>query len=471
MSQHRPVQTGRTLLALAQREQLPFLAAAIAYYAFVSLVPLLVVALAAGTAVAGETVTVRVLTAAGAVLTPEATDLVAATLDGSQTGVTLVGLTFFTWSGLRVFRGLDTAFARIYGTGGRGGIRSQLTDATATAGTILLAVLATAVAAALVPMELTAAARVAGPAGLAVVLSVAFFPLYYVLPDQSLAPNEAAPGAALAGVGWALLGVLFGLYTSQASTFELYGVVGGVFLLLVWLYAGGLLVLLGASLNAVTVRDRQLQHQPLRESRNESMSEADDGDSDGDGVDANTNTNANASNSDSGSSADHNDDDDGDGDQPAADHNAEANANSNTTPDSGPDTDSAIGSADPAADRPPRADAVTQTEIDELRRELDTLEADLDDRTVHRDEIKSELQQYVRRRVRRGRARGWGPYLVLGYGTAMTLGAFAFLSGGWAVLAMLVVWLSTLGLYTVMVVTGLTLSVAGAPGRLLERLR
>lgn len=200
------------------------------------------------------------------------------------------------------------------------------------------------------------------------------------------------------------------------------------------------------------------------------MSQADDDGGDGD--------DANASSSGDG-------DGDGDGDrdrganQPATDHNAGTAANTDTNTDSDLDADSEGGSASqaseqtasPAADRPLRADAVTQAEIDELRRELDALEADLDDRTVHRDEIKNELQQYVRSRVRRGRARGWGPYLVLGYGTVMTVGAFALLNDGWAILAMLIVWLSTLGLYTVMLVTGLTLSVAGAPGRLLERLR
>ena len=54
-------------------------------------------------------------------------------------------------------------------------------------------------------------------------------------------------------------------------------------------------------------------------------------------------------------------------------------------------------------------------------------------------------------------------------GTAMTLGAFFFLRGGWAILAMLVVWLSTLGLYALMLIVGTTVTVAGLPGRLRDR--
>jgi hypothetical protein len=114
---------------------------------------------------------------------------------------------------------------------------------------------------------------------------------------------------------------------------------------------------------------------------------------------------------------------------------------------------------------------VEYADIAELRRELDRLEADIEDRTVHRDALEADLKQYVRRRVRRGKARGWGPYLVLLYGTAMTLGAFFFLSGVWAILALIIVWLSTLGLYALMVLVGVTINLVGLPGRLWETIR
>lgn len=114
---------------------------------------------------------------------------------------------------------------------------------------------------------------------------------------------------------------------------------------------------------------------------------------------------------------------------------------------------------------------VDPEDVAELRRDLEDFETEIEDRTVHRDDLEADLKQYVRRRQRRGHARGWGPYLVLLYGTAMTLGAFYFLDGGWAVLAMVVVWLSTLGLYTLMVLVGLTFTTLGLPGRLIDRVR
>ncbi len=429
MSRHSPLGTGRALVALVRREQLPFLAAAIAYYAFVSLVPLLIVALAAGTAIAGESLTVRVLTAVGNILTPAATELVENALSSDRTGVTVVGLAVLAWSGLRVFRGLDVAFARIYGSDDAKSLLAQVTDATAAVGAILLAVAATVLIGTVLTARFGALSRAAAPVGVALTLPVVFFPLYYVLPDRSMSVREALPGATIAGLGWTGLGVGFGLYAGQASTFELYGVLGGVFLLLVWFYAGGLLVLFGAGLNAVVARDRQLQHEPFREHRYRPMSESED--------------------------------------------DPDPGAESTDTP-SDSDGDPVVGTETADSDRtrsPPRADAITQEELDSLRREIDALETDLEERTLHRDEVESDLRKYVRSRVRRGHARGWGPYLVLGYGTVMTLGAFYFLGGGWAILAMLVVWLSTLGLYALMLAVGVTVSVAGAPGRLLDRFR
>jgi Flp pilus assembly protein TadB len=116
-------------------------------------------------------------------------------------------------------------------------------------------------------------------------------------------------------------------------------------------------------------------------------------------------------------------------------------------------------------------EVVTRDELKDLEETLDEFEDEIEGRTVHREELEADLKQYVRTRVRRGHATGWGPYLVLLYGTVMTLGAFYFLGGGWAVLAMLVVWLSTLGLYTLMILVGVTVKAVGLPGRAIGKLR
>lgn len=106
-----------------------------------------------------------------------------------------------------------------------------------------------------------------------------------------------------------------------------------------------------------------------------------------------------------------------------------------------------------------------EEELYSVRGELSRFERAVEDRTVEKPAVEAELRRYVRQRMRRSRARGWGPYLVLLYGTVMTVGAFYFLADIWAILAMIVVWLSTLGLYVVMLGVGGLLTVLGLPSR------
>lgn len=113
-----------------------------------------------------------------------------------------------------------------------------------------------------------------------------------------------------------------------------------------------------------------------------------------------------------------------------------------------------------------RPNEVTEEDIDGLRERIDEFEDEIEDRTVHREELEHELKGYVRKRTRRGRARGWGPYLVLLYGTVMTVGAFYFLGGLVAISAMIIVWLSTLGLYALMVTVRVTAAALELPGRI-----
>ena len=98
-------------------------------------------------------------------------------------------------------------------------------------------------------------------------------------------------------------------------------------------------------------------------------------------------------------------------------------------------------------------------DVDDLDEDLAAIEERLEEKTVHRDEIRAELRRYVRKRQRRGHATGWGPYLVLLYGTVMTVAAFYYLGDLWAMFAMFVIWLSTLGLYVFMLVLGAFLGV------------
>lgn len=475
-----------------QARQLPFLAAAIAYYAFLSVVPLLIVALAVATAVAGEALAADLIESLDQFLTPEAAELLESTLVEApgRGSVTLVGVVVLAWGSLRVFRGLDIAFSQAYGTKVHKPLPEQIRDALLVVLAVGIAIAATAAGSFLLSLAPVGLAALGSSVGLLVVLPVVFFPLYYVFPAEDVTVREAVPGAVFAGVSWTLLGTIFGIYASQAGSFQLYGVLGGVLLLLVWFYFAGLVLVVGAVLNALMagrLGDRQVQQGGLqRSNQRATMDDEDDrptGDRDAAGEDRDADeTGVFDRDPDETGVFDHDPDETGvfDRDAAGADSDADRIDESDTDGASAADHSGDLDDepSDAEARAPwdtdvddPRDDPVTEEELEELREQLEQFEEEIEDRTVHREELERDLKRYVRQRARRGHARGWGPYLVLLYGTAMTIGAFVFLGGIWAILAMIVVWLSTLGLYVLMVLFGLTIGALGIPGRVLERLR
>ncbi|MFB6269371.1 MAG: YihY/virulence factor BrkB family protein [Halobacterium sp.] len=372
------------MVAKARDEQVTFLSAAVAYYAFVSLIPILMLAIVVGTALGGVELVDAVVGALEQFLTDsgESTVRDALTNARGRTSATAVSLVLLTWSALKLFRGLDVAFSQIYGVDEPESLPQQVVDGVVVLVTLPLAVAAGVAITVVVPyLDVVPYVDLASALTLPVALTLVFLPAYYVFPDVEITVREALPGAAFAAVGWTLLAQGFRAYAAVVGG-EVYGLLGAALLLVTWLYFGGIIITLGAVANAVL----------------------------------------------SGRTGD----------------------------------DEEESRPEPPAEAP---------DVAELGAEVAALRSELDAKTVSKSELQADLKQYVRQRLRRGKARGWGPYLVLLYGTAMTLGAFAYLDGGWAVLAMLVVWLSTFGLYVLMVLFGLGVGAIGLPGRVADRVR
>ena len=417
--------TLRRVVDTAVDRQVTFLAAAIAYYAFVSLVPALLLLVVVASAVFGDVIAAELVAAAGGFLTPAGQEAVAGAVSsaGGRTGASLFGTGLLLWSTLKVFRGLDTAFTQLYGADERPGFLSQLADAASVVlavglGIAVMVVVGAFVAAAEAVPLVEAASILVLPAFLVVV----FFPMYYLLPQPTLSVREALPGAAFAAVCWTLLQAGFQLYAAGAAQYEVYGVIGGILLLVTWLYLAAVVVVLGGVVNVVLAGradgpapappvgtpsidagDRQLQQDRVRPT---GMNGESDRDADGDG-----------------------------------------------RPRGAPDV------------------AALEAEVRELRSKLDEFEDDVERRTVDKPEVESELKRYVRSRMRRGHARGWGPYLVLLYGTVLTLAALSSLDGLYAIGAIVVLGLSTLGLYTIFIVVGIGLNLLETPGKALDYAR
>jgi len=437
----------RSIVATVREREVTFLAAGISYYVLVSLVPLLTLAVVVATVIGGADLAASVQSIAGQYLLPTGSDLVLSALtDPTGRGtLSVLSLGLTLWGALKLFRGVDVAFARVYGYPASP-ILDQLSDGLVTLASLALATLGVVAATTVMAVVDLPLVEVVSSLVLLGFLVVAFLPLYTVIPDVRVEVRNALPGAVFAAVGWTALSAGFGVYAQFSS--GVAGALGGVLLLVTWFYFSGILVLLGAVVNAViagqvdgadvggaerndgtTVHggDRQLQH-PRGRRHDQTMS-ADDATTD-DAADESAPEDGSPSAADSGP------------------------ADTDVEPRGAPDIDE--------LDR----------RVEELRADLDAFESDVQSRTVDRPDVESEMRRYVRGRLRRGKARGWGPYLVLLYGTVATIAAFYFLQDDLlAVAAMVIIYLSTLGLYALFVVFGVGLNALGVPGRLVDWVR
>lgn len=245
--------TAEAVAGLASETQISFLAAALAYYGFVSMVPLVVLGVAVATTLGGSALADRLVAVAGDFLAPAGEELLrsAVTVRTGLGGVTAVGLVVLLWGSLKAFRAFDVAFSLVYGTRPASSVLDAISDALVALSAVGVAVVAMAVVGTAVALLPGPFVGVVGAGTLFLTLVVAFLPLYYLFPDADLDVREALPGAVLAGLGWTVLGAGFRLYATYVSGASVYGLLGGVLLALTWLYLGALLLLLAAAVNAV----------------------------------------------------------------------------------------------------------------------------------------------------------------------------------------------------------------------------
>ncbi|GAB3663833.1 YhjD/YihY/BrkB family envelope integrity protein [Halopiger thermotolerans] len=250
----RSVSFGKTVFGGIQEKNVTFMAASIAYQAFISLLPLLVLVFFLVTIVGGDQFATEV-TAATEGFLPESGQLIvenAIENSPATAGSSIIGVLVLLWGALKIFRGLDTAFSEIYETTAESSLVDQIRDGLIVFGALGGALLA-AVAASIVLAFFPAIPfiSVLQPLLLVGVLTLAFLPMYYYFPDLDLSAREVLPGAAVAAVGWTALQSLFQVYVSFAGSSESAGPLGAILLLLTWLYFGGLILLIGAVVNGV----------------------------------------------------------------------------------------------------------------------------------------------------------------------------------------------------------------------------
>lgn len=246
---------GKAVGAEFSEKNVTFLAGSIAYNAIVSLVPLLLFFILALT-LFGAGWQDQFLTLITQNVSPTIGQFIERIFQSQASGAagsSVVGVVVLVWGALKLFRGIDTAFAIIYDVDAESSLGDQLKD-----GLVVLVSIVFAVAAIIAATSAFSAFSgvipfigVLLPLVLAAGLVIAFFPMYYVFPNVDVSPREILPGVIVAAVGWALLQGLFQIYVAVSTGGGGTGLITGIMLLITWLYFSAVVLLLGVVVNAI----------------------------------------------------------------------------------------------------------------------------------------------------------------------------------------------------------------------------
>lgn len=231
------------------------LAAAVTLAAFLSLFPLVLMAIAVAGLFAsnsadlsGEVIELLGLSRAGPAA--EALTTALATAEESRTAASIVGFVGLLWSALGLVGALEYAFNAVWQVTGRG-LKDKVFALAWVAGAAVLFVASFAVTAVLnfLPAVFT-------PLNLLVALALStalFWWTAKVLCNRDVGWLPLLPGAILGAVGLEVLKVIGSIYVPRAvaSSSALYGSIGVVFAILAWLLFFGRLIVYSATLNVV----------------------------------------------------------------------------------------------------------------------------------------------------------------------------------------------------------------------------
>lgn len=90
------------------------------------------------------------------------------------------------------------------------------------------------------------------------ILFIVFMALYYFAPNKRLLARNVAKGAAFATIGWMGASLAFSYYVNNFSNYTAtYGSLGGIIVLLIWLYLSGMIIVIGGEVNAMFYERRK----------------------------------------------------------------------------------------------------------------------------------------------------------------------------------------------------------------------
>ncbi len=90
---------------------------------------------------------------------------------------------------------------------------------------------------------------------------VVFSALYYFIPCKKVNWLEVMPGAIFTSFLWIILSMLFAYYVNNYGNYSaIYGSIGAIIILMLWLQITSTTILLGGELNALLAHDRELKY-------------------------------------------------------------------------------------------------------------------------------------------------------------------------------------------------------------------
>ena len=258
-------------------DDVPGLAAGVAFKMFLSLFPALLAAVAIFTLVTTVSELQQWLAQAEGFIPPQALEVVKAPLanqasDESGAGLAaLGGIAAGLWAATSAAVSLMKALSRAYDVDeDRKFVRQRLVALSLTValilalvGVVVLLVLGPQLQSFLLGEVQAPVTWVLGAARLALafaVLVLLFAFVYWIGPDRDH-PSWVwmSPGALFGVVGWLLVSGAFTLYAQTGSYKDTYGAIAGVVVLLIWLQLSMLVILVGAEFNAEVERSLTLR--------------------------------------------------------------------------------------------------------------------------------------------------------------------------------------------------------------------
>jgi membrane protein len=251
----------------AKADQVPLLAAGVAFYAFMAIFPALIAVVSIYGLFADPSTIANQLNSLTATLPDEARQVITDQVTGLSTrrqtlGVSLIlSLLIALWSASAGTSNLLTAISVAYsGEEKRGFVKKRLLSLGLTVAGIFFMVIIIGLVAVSPPLlkavfgtgALRWLLQISGVLIVLVLVPVALALLYRLAPDRD-APRMTwvSVGAVVATLMWLAASIGFSIYTSTFGNYaKTYGVFAGIVVLLLWLWLTMYAILLGAEINA-----------------------------------------------------------------------------------------------------------------------------------------------------------------------------------------------------------------------------